>query len=610
MSDRKAKRKGFKEATYTKKNEEEEVNRFTSTPIRKSAVEARRLVMEIEQEDSNDGDSVLSDNSDLDPDFTIDKRRSDSEFEIDLELASNYIAETTSTREPFAEQEAFLSETTTPVSFNGVGELSEGDHVPGVSSIIETMLAEPPLTSEAITAPDPEIETVSTHSNKRKRKTPKQKADQEIQKRLQIREKHSVLEGCTPKCSKNCRDIFSEDQRRELNRWFWGEDWKDQRKFVRNCVRKTECKYRGEDILSKEKIAKSCTYKYTMRHEDGVFHPVCKMFFLTTLGFKANNDKLIRSAFKDVGVNENNVIDVPLVDNRGRHSPWHKIDHSIIHEHIEKYKPSISHYRREHAPFGRYLPFDLTITDMHQNFCEVTGKAISEKLYYCAFKELNISRAVLGQEECEKCKSFLLHKHLCDCEERCEPYAEYVIHRKRYRNAREKYQSDADRNENDTTHPVFAADLQKVMLLPRMNQFKRSIFTSRLVVFNETFAPVGCKTNERDIAVIWNESISGRKDEDLASAFYQFLVFKRDAESVTLWLDNCSGQNKNWTLFTMLLHLVNNETTTQASTITLNYFEPGHTFMAADSSHARIDKVLKREDGKIIDFNDFEQCVV
>lgn len=33
------------------------------------------------------------------------------------------------------------------------------------------------------------------------------------------------------------------------------------------------------------------------------------------------------------------------------------------------YDPKISHYRREHAPNRLYLPSDINVTIMHEQFC-------------------------------------------------------------------------------------------------------------------------------------------------------------------------------------------------------------------------------------------------
>ena len=46
-------------------------------------------------------------------------------------------------------------------------------------------------------------------------------------------------------------------------------------------------------------------------------------------------------------------------------------------------------------------------------------------------------------------------------------------------------------------------------------------------------------------------------------------------------MDNCGSQNKNWTLYPALAAMVNNSCT-GLETITLKYFDAGHTYMSAD----------------------------
>ena len=60
----------------------------------------------------------------------------------------------------------------------------------------------------------------------------------------------------------------------------------------------------------------------------------------------------------------------------------------------------------------------------------------------------------------------------------------------------------------------------------------------------------------------------------MSSVFYAFLLKYKSAEDITLWLDNCGTQNKNWTLWTMLVDIVNSNEI-NAQTITIKYFEPG-----------------------------------
>ncbi|GFN96107.1 U-box domain-containing protein 16 [Plakobranchus ocellatus] len=117
-----------------------------------------------------------------------------------------------------------------------------------------------------------------------------------------------------------------------------------------------------------------------------------------------------------------------------------------------------------------------------------------------------------------------------------------------------------------------------------MECFKQAIFTRRLTVFNETFAELGSK--QRNYAAVWHGGISGRKDEDLASTFHSYMLNLRGMKRVVYWLDTCGAQNKNSTLFTMLLYLVNSKIVV-TETVELKFLEKGHTFMSVDSKHKK-----------------------
>ncbi|KAJ8683725.1 hypothetical protein QAD02_019517 [Eretmocerus hayati] len=136
---------------------------------------------------------------------------------------------------------------------------------------------------------------------------------------------------------------------------------------------------------------------------------VCKHFFLTTLGFRHNNDKAILRVLK---LSSSQAV-APLPDNRGHHPCANRFDRSLIVDHIESFKPTVSHYRREHTPSARYLQSNLTIADMLENFLQVNpGVQLSTDLYGRCLKELNIRFTKLEHEECEKCETLQLHNPL------------------------------------------------------------------------------------------------------------------------------------------------------------------------------------------------------
>jgi len=135
------------------------------------------------------------------------------------------------------------------------------------------------------------------------------------------------------------------------------------------------------------------------------------------------------------------------------------------------------------------------------------------------------------------------------------------------------------------------------------------VFTRRLVVFHETFAPLGSKSKERPVvSALWHEALSGRNAEDLASAYVKVIRSDhlRDIKNVVFYVDNCGAQNKNWTLFTALISLVNSAGGPQ--TVTLRYLEKGHTFMSADSYHASVESAMRKMKN-VYDFSDFVSAV-
>uniref|UniRef100_A0A6P7FI53 Uncharacterized protein LOC114330444 n=1 Tax=Diabrotica virgifera virgifera TaxID=50390 RepID=A0A6P7FI53_DIAVI len=145
-------------------------------------------------------------------------------------------------------------------------------------------------------------------------------------------------------------------------------------------------------------------------------------------------------------------------------------------------------------------------------------------------------------------------------------------------------------------------------MLHRMDTFKEIIFTPRIIAFNQSFVPLGTRSKQYPFAVVWHEAISGRSKKDIVSAFYAFLLANRDATNITIWLDNCSSQNKNWTLISFLILFIVNSSVIADESVILKYFQPGHTFMAADSFHHQVEMSLKRMT-KVYDFNDFIQAV-
>ena len=308
--------------------------------------------------------------------------------------------------------------------------------------------------------------------------------------------------------------------------------------------------------------------------------------FLATLGYRG--DKVLRTLHKST-----DECDTVEKDKRGKHSPPHKVseaDGLLLKNHILKFNPNISHYRREHAQNRLYLPTELDIAEMYEDYKlhveEAGRKCLSYVTYWREVKSMNISFAKLGVEECEVCDQYKIHKAEKKitggdaaaevvrkksrkqkekenekstsstntdkneiCAGTCDICSEYAKHVEAKTISLEGYKADTLKAKVDKETIYLSCDLQKVILLPRIPGYKTCLFTSRLIAFNQTFAPIGRRGKEHNlkpVGVLWHESIAGRKDENIASAYkriFSYMKF-RDYKNWVIWADNCGGQNK------------------------------------------------------------------
>lgn len=444
--------------------------------------------------------------------------------------------------------------------------------------------------------------TKSGHERQRQKFSYSQIERQAIKEQI-VRLEHRVKPPCS---HPTCLSLISESRRHEINSQFWSLDFKAQCTFGYATISRQDCKRKTEEANREN------SFTYFLKNDEGSSVIICKTFYLTTLGYNRSNDSFVRML---VG-RKNYLKPLPRKKQQGLHLQKPLIDRTPIIEHINLFGPTISHYRREHAPKRLYLPSDITISFMFKDFKEKFPNMCSYDLYRKVVTEdLNISFAHLGNEECEQCEKFKLHTKSNPTHSKqnlvlnCSVCVEFKAHRQKYTESRELYTSH--KNLSTSSHAYDSMDLQKIIMLPRIDMFKEAIFCPRLSILNECFVPVGRKGKDgyrpQPFASLWHEAISGRKKEDFISCFYKYFLSKRDLEDFTIWLDNCGAQNKNWALYTFLVYIINSNLI-EAKSIELYYFEPGHTFMSADSFHHRIELSLKQMK-KVYDFNDFKIAV-
>lgn len=293
------------------------------------------------------------------------------------------------------------------------------------------------------------------------RKRKQHDLSQAERKRLKLnlkQEKHKVKEPCV--CKRTCKKIVNKMRQEEINTAFWKLNANEQKNFILNSTSQSSKKRKTTDQLISRR---SNTNFYFLKDSEGCKQNVCKVFFLGTLGYEAKNDRVLRDA-----LSKTNSGVTARPSEQGKKGKT-KIDRDIIMEHIESFRPTIAHYRREHAPERRYLPTDVNITLMYQDFkTKYPNCQFSYYLYREVVSSMKISFAKLGHEQCWVCESFDLHSKLSShkkddvLDSNCEECSKFVVHKKKYTSARKHYQADSSTATNEPV--VVSADLQKVIL--------------------------------------------------------------------------------------------------------------------------------------------------
>ncbi|CAH1110446.1 unnamed protein product [Psylliodes chrysocephalus] len=455
------------------------------------------------------------------------------------------------------------------------------------------------------------VTTLTKRGTERKRKLyPESLSKRKIKKMKMRANQHNVLPGCKSTCKRMCSELIPEERRQCINQHYWKLSWHEQKMMVLHNSSRNEVKRRSKQNFE-DCYKKMSTFKYFFKDKDDSQINVCKTFFLTTLGYKRHCDWIVSSVYSRKSLPDT----LNIKDGRGKKYCTKKIPRDDIKTHIMSFHPLNSHYRREHAPSRLYLPSDINITLMHNDFKEkFPNYSCSYDLYRTEVKKMNIAFTKLGNEDCEKCEEYSFHntshtKQSLDND--CETCKLWKDHLKFVEYTRMAYQEDVaianNQEPNQTNFLAISADLLKVIMLPRIDMYKRILFTRRISVYNESFVSLGSQKKHFPLAVLWHEGIAGRKQEEIISAFHAFFSTNRDINQIVMWTDNCTSQNKNWAFITFLIFLINSQEL-GTEKIHMKYFEPGHSYMSADSFHHQVELSLKKQK-KTYDFSDFSAAV-
>lgn len=169
--------------------------------------------------------------------------------------------------------------------------------------------------------------------------------------------------------------------------------------------------------------------------------------------------------------------------------------------------------------------------------------------------------------------------------------ADYEAHleesKRRYTLKRE----DTRMSKTTPTHKVLTGDLQKClptkMLTNCISFYKRKLLTLNFTLYDSSNNAVHC--------MMWDETKAGRGRNEMASAILKWadnVIPASHVSEITLWSDNCYGQNKNMSIIMCFFWIMQKYPMIRC--VNQKFLLKGHTHMEADTIHALVERKRKK----------------
>lgn len=394
-----------------------------------------------------------------------------------------------------------------------------------------------------------------------------------------------IGEPCQQTCRLECNTKMNQEMRQKIFKDFWNlQDHTRQWDFIVQHVTQIEKKQStiSAGVHSRRNFSRQ--YHFQLGGEQ---NQICKNMFLKTLGISQTWVNTALTKRKETGVLQS--------DQRGKHKVRpHRLTPDIaesVRKHIKLFPLVPSHYIRKDSK-RMYLEEGLSIQKMYKLYTEfyddenIIGQLATHRQYRDIFNtEFNISFFRPKKDQCDVCSVF----NLADETRKVDLREHYERHLANKIVARNMKNSDKELALTDKTICVACFDLQKVLATPQSN-VSDFYYKSKYATYNFTIFDIG---NNDGFCYVWHEQIAKRGSNEVASCLWKFIETqkKRGIKSLIFYSDNCGGQNRNHTIFSMFSYAA---VYFQVSIIH-RFLEKGHTQNEGDSMHAVIENAKKRQ---------------
>lgn len=408
------------------------------------------------------------------------------------------------------------------------------------------------------------------------------------------RQVDAVKPGPDCKCKFHCFDRISQHDREKIFDEFWKlGNFNLQNSYLFGCLKQETTKRKTKKTNSPSKRCYS--FQYYVGTTDGVKVRVCKMAFLSVHGLQNH-----RGRVENIAASLKKGCVTPPSDKRGKHQNHPKKYNDEVIEGVRLFINQLptyeSHYSRKKSPEKKFMTMDYTIElcfNKYKEEClnESRPHVSSDKFRRIFTEEFNISFKNPKCDTCHECDSINIAlqgaKNKNDLIALKELTQKKELHQRRAQAGQDAIKFATENGRAVGTY-VITFDLQQALPTPKLSTGP-TFYKKKILSYNLS---VHCCSENQGYFYFWDESIAGRGADEIASCLLKHFQLHNISGSTLIAIsDNCTGQNKNWTIVAAWLRLLAKGTFKKIVHI---FPQVGHTMLPSDRDFGIVETYVRR----------------
>lgn len=443
---------------------------------------------------------------------------------------------------------------------------------------------------------------------KNKRKIKRNLGHNYVNKRQKEVPEREIGPPCT--CRRKCRDSLEGKEIHIFNAFWDLGDYNKQNIYLFSQMKSIPKKRTYPKKTKRNHSSRKISLQYFLK-VNGIDINVCKQEFLAVHGLQ-HSKRRIELLYNQLSKG----VSTPASDKRGKHqNRVNKVSDSDLENvraHIKSIPKYTSHYSRHKNPDKVYIDHDSSISalynDYYLSWCQDKGlNPVKESYYRKVFcNDFNIGFKLPKTDTCKTCDFLNIQiKNAEVTSESADNFKTQLELHHRKAEALQKSLKDEIKNAKQTQDTlVMSFDLQQALPVPNLTVgpafYLRKAWTYNLGI-HDCIEDIG-------YMYMWPENVAKRGSDEIASILYKhFKENPNGYRKLVVYSDNCTGQNKNWSIVCLWQQLVKEKF---FESIEHRFLVVGHTHLPSDRDFAIIEKYKRNYLNQVYTPDDWYQAVL